>query len=164
MNPLTIVLAFSLLATAFPSSNQTSWMRPEAFHLGIGMSRLEAVTALRDGGLEAKRGRDDDQIVVDYTNEKALTLEFNHNRLHAIRFELYALIPQVRKAFTEQKAFLRHTLGEPKREMRSKSIVLYDHTLPNILVVLSDDTKSVKGKLGLGFVAVRYYDPVPPKP
>ncbi len=138
-------------------------MRPEAFHLGIGMSRLEAVSALREGGWEAKRGRNDDQVVVDYSTEKALTLEFNHNRLHAIRFELYAPIPEVRKAFAEQKEFLRHTLGEPKREMPNKSIVLYDHTLPNILVVLSDDPKSDKGKQGLGFVAVRYYDPVPPR-
>jgi hypothetical protein len=163
LSPAILAFAISLLATAFPSNSQTSWMRPDAFHLGIGMSRVDAMTALQEGGWEIKKGRNDDQVVVDYSNEKALTLEFNHSRLHAVRFELYAKIPEVQKAFDEQKEFLRKTLGESKSEVKSRSIVLYDHTLPNVMLVLSDDPKSDKGKLGLGFLAVRYYDPRPPK-
>jgi len=40
---------------------------------------------------------------------------------------------------------------------------VYDHTLPNVMVVLADDPKSANGQKGLGILVVRYYDPVAPR-
>jgi hypothetical protein len=149
------ILTFLLLAVSFPSSSLTSWMRPEAFHLTIGMGRGEAVRALQ--AWNPKPGKDANEIVVDYTGEKALTLEFKADRLHSIRFELFAFLPKVRDAFVEEKQRLRETLGEPRKS--TKSILIYDVKSPNVMVVLSDDTKSKQGLQGIGMLAVRYFDP-----
>ena len=144
-----------VLATTFPSESLTSWMRPDAFHLTIGMSRVEAVRAVKPWN--PKPGKDENSIVVDYSGEKALTLEFRKNRLHSVRFELFAFIPEVRKAFDEEKKRLHEAHGAPRKA--TKSILIYDQMLPNVMVVLSDDTKSQQGKQGIGMLAVRYYDP-----
>jgi len=148
-----------LLAIASPSDGlqpilqapTTDWMRLDAFHLTIGMQRAEAVKALR--AWNPKEGKDANELVVDYASDKALTLEFRKGRLTSVRFELFALLPHVRKAFEERRA----ALGEPRRSTRS--ILIYDHVLPNVIVVVNDDPKSAQGKKGLGVVAVRYYDP-----
>ena len=150
-----------LLATSFPSSTKTSWMAPESFRLVIGMSRIEAKNTLETSGWELKPGRNEDEVVIDYDEDKAMTLEFSRERLHSIRFELFALIPEIRKAFDEQQTLLRRVHGAPKKTVKSKSVVIYDDRLPNIMVVLSDDPRSEYGKKGLGYLAVRYYDPVP---
>ena len=152
-------LAF-LLATAFPSANQTSWMSPQSFHLAVGMSRADAVKTLAESGWEAKRGKTDDELVVDYSDSRALTLEFKKNRLHSLRFELFAMLPEIRSAFDEQKTLLRKAHGEPKKGLRSDAVVLYDDRLPNIMVVVSADPSSEYGQKGFGFLAVRYFDPV----
>lgn len=148
-----------LLATAFPSASRTAWMRPESFHLLVGMPRAEVVKTLENDHWKTKKGKSDDELVVDYEAEKAMTLEFRNDRLHAIRFELFAFLPEVKKAFEEEKSFLRRTLGKPKRNVRSKTIVLYDNVLPNVMVVVSADPKSEQGQQGIGFLSVRYYDP-----
>src|SRR5512140_2518897 len=96
------ILAF-ILATAFPSTSKTSWMRPESFHLLIGMSRSEAVKTLHDGGWKTQKGDGPDQIVVDYSGTQALTLDFHKDRLRSIRFELFMMIGQIGKAFEEEK-------------------------------------------------------------
>ncbi len=153
---MSALLTLLLLTTAqFPSNSLTSWMRPDAFHLTIGMSRVEAVHALKPWN--PKPGKDENEIVVDYSGEKALTLEFRKNRLHSVRFELFAFIPDARKAFDEEKKRLRESLGQPRKA--TKSILIYDQMLPNVMVVLSDDTKSEQGKQGIGMLVVRYYDP-----
>ncbi len=149
------LLAVLLFSTSFPSASLTSWMRPESFHLRIGMGRGEAVNALK--AWNPKPGKDANEIVVDYSGEKALTLQFNDNRLHSVRFELFAFLPEVRKAFTEEKARLKETRGAPR--MSTKAVLIYDQALPNVMVVLADDTKSPQGKQGIGMLAVRYYDP-----
>lgn len=149
------ILTLLLLATSFPSNSLTSWMRPEAFHLTIGMERGQAVRALQ--AWNPKQGKDANEIVVDYTGERALTLEFKADRLQSIRFELFAFIPKVREAFTEEKQRLRDTLGEPRKS--TKSVLIYDAKTPNVMVVLSDDTKSKQGQQGIGMLAVRYFDP-----
>jgi hypothetical protein len=149
------LLAVLLLSTTFPSSSLTSWMRPESFHLQIGMGRAEAVGALQ--AWNPKPGKDDNEIVVDYTGEKAMTLYFRENRLHSVRFELFAFLPEVRKAFSEEKERLREVRGVPRKS--TKAILIYDEALPNVMVVLADDTKSAHGKQGIGMLAVRYYDP-----
>jgi len=43
--------------------------------------------------------------------------------------------------------------------MGTKKILLYDHTLPNVMAVLSADSKSEQAQKGVGMVVVRYYDP-----
>lgn len=149
------LLAILLFATALPSSSLTGWMRPDAFHLRIGMGRAEVVRALQS--YNPKPGKDANEIVVDYTGEKALTLEFKDDRLHSVRFELFAFLPEIRKAFDEEKQRLRETRGEPRKS--TKAILIYDQAVPNVMVVLADDTKSVHGKQGIGMLAVRYYDP-----
>jgi hypothetical protein len=137
-----------LLAITAPT---TDWMRLDAFHLTIGMPRAEAVNALR--AWNPKQGKDANELVVDYASDKSLTLEFRKERLTSVRFELFALLAQVRKAFDERHA----ALGEPRKSTRS--ILIYDDALPNVIVVVNDDPKSAQGKKGLGVVAVRYYDP-----
>jgi hypothetical protein len=152
---MTALLTLLLLTSSFPANSLTSWMRPEAFHLRIGMGRGEAVRVLDKW--QPKPGKHIDEIVVDYSGEKALTLEFKANRLHSVRFELFAFLPEVRKAFAEEKARLKDTLGEPRKS--TKAILIYDRLVPNVMVVLSDDAKSPSGKQGFGMLAVRYFDP-----
>ena len=79
-------------------------------------------------------------------------------RLRSARFELFAILPQIRPAFDEARRDMKKERGEPKK-LTSKSIVVYDNALPNVVMVVSDDPKSQHGKNGLGFLAVRYYDP-----
>ena len=136
-------------------------MTPQSFRLSIGMPREDALQTLRDSGWTAKPGKNKDQVVIDYSEDKALTLDFHRNRLRSIRFELFAMIPEVRAAFVEQKSALQKEHGDPKK-LQSPSVVVYDDRLPNIMVVLSDDPKSDYGKKGVGYLAVRYYDPVAP--
>lgn len=148
-------ILLALLLTIAPPATKTDWMRPESFHLSIGMSRAEALGALR--AWNPKPGKNGTEVVVDYASDKALTLEFRRERLHAVRFELFMLLPQVRKAFEEHRAFLHGTMGKPRKA--TKSVLIYDNALPNVMVVVADDPKSEQGKKGLGVLAVRYYDP-----
>ena len=144
-----------LLLTAFPSTNRTAWMRPDAFHLAIGMKRAEVVRAL--GKWDARPGKDADELIVDYSEGKSLTLAFSKGRLTSLRFELFGYFPIVRMAFDEEKQHLLTAHGKPRKATRS--ILIYDNTLPNVMVVVNDDPKTAQGKKGLGVLAVRYYDP-----
>ncbi len=145
----------ALLLTAFPSTQQTSWMRLESFRLSIGMSRMQAMEALHTWN--PKEGKDANEVVVDYSGEKAITLEFKNERLQSVRFELFVLLPQVRKAFEEERVHLLKAHGEPRRSTRS--VIIYDNELPNVMVVVKDDPASEQGRKGVGVLAVRYYDP-----
>ncbi len=144
-----------LLATAFPSTSRTSWMRPDSFHLTIGMTRTDALTALEKWA--PKPGKDANEVVVDYSDDKALTLQFRKDRLTSIRFELFVFLPEIRQAFEEKRTSLAESLGKPRKA--TKAILIYDNALPNVMVVATDDPKSQHGKQGLGVLAVRYYDP-----
>lgn len=146
-----------LLAVAFPSADKTSWMRPQSFHLVIGMPRQEALRALESNGWKAKSD-DAQHAVVDYAEDKTITLAFERDRLQSVRFELFTILHDAKAAFETETAYLRATFGEPKK-LKSKSIVLYDNALPNIMAVLSNDPKSEQGQKGIGLVVVRYYDP-----
>ncbi|HEV7921458.1 MAG TPA: hypothetical protein VGR02_11790 [Thermoanaerobaculia bacterium] len=148
-----LALLAILLATAMPGANRTAWMHPESFHLVVGMPRAEAVKTLADGGWKPAKGRDPNELVVDYTPTKALTLQFRKERLHSIRFELFGMLPEVQRAFDEQKLLLAKRLGEP-RPTRSKSTIIYDGTLPNVMVVIAENQQH-----GLPMLAVRYFDP-----
>lgn len=144
-----------LLLTAFPSSSKTSWMRPESFRLSIGMSRTAAEQALEKWN--PKKGKDSDEIVVDYAEDKSITLEFKKERLRSIRFELFEYLPAIRQSFEEERKYLLDAQGQPPKA--TKSILIYDNALPNVMVVVSDDPNTEQGKKGLGVLAVRYFDP-----
>ena len=133
-------------------------MRPESFHLTVGMTRAEAMRALDANGWKPKSAAIANQVVVDYTNDKTLTLSFQSGRLHSIRFELFVLLHDAKSAFAEEAAYLRSAFGAPKK-LTSRSIILYDNALPNVMAVLSNDPKTEQGQKGVGMVVVRYYDP-----
>lgn len=151
---MTLLLAL-LLSTAFPSTSRTSWMRPDSFHLAIGMPREDALAALEKWA--PKPGKNADEVVVDYSDDKALTLQFRKGRLTSVRFELFVFLPEIRLAFDEEKTRLAESRGKPRKA--TKSILIYDNALPNVMVVAADDPKSQQGKQGIGILAVRYYDP-----
>jgi hypothetical protein len=144
-----------LLSTAFPSTSRTSWMRPESFHLAIGMTRDEAMAALEKWA--PKPGKEADEVIVDYSDERALTLQFRNGRLTSVRFELFVFLPDIRLAFEEERTRLAEARGKPRKA--TKSILIYDNALPNVMVVAADDPKTEQGKKGIGVLAVRYYDP-----
>lgn len=151
-----ILAIVAVLASIAPTS-KTAWMRPDLFHLIVGMPRAEAVKTLNENGWKTKPGDDKDHLVVDYSDDKSLTLQFRKERLNAISFELFALVPEANLAFAEQKNVLREKYGTPRKDM--PSVVLYDNLLPNVMMVLSADPKSEHGRRGLGMLVVRYYDP-----
>jgi hypothetical protein len=144
-------------ATAFPSNSKTSWMRPESFHLTVGMKRAAAVKALESNGWHTRKGDAAGQLVIDYSDDKSLTLQFAGERLTSIRFELFTILQDAPKAFEEERAFLRQSLGKPRQG--TKKILIYDHKLPNVMAILSADPKSEQAQKGVGMVVVRYYDP-----
>ena len=156
-----LLITSLLLALSFPSNSKTSWMRPESFRLTIGMSKTEAMTTLKDTGWDIEdRG---DAVNLEYDGNKALTLEFTRDRLYGVRFELFALIPEIRKAFDEERAFLREKHGDPRKAAKSDTLVVYDTTLPNIMMVASTETTTENGRKGIGRLVVRYFDPVAKK-
>ncbi len=152
-----IAVVALFLATAFPSTDKTSWMRPESFHLVIGMPRAEALRVLQENGWKAKP-EGADHVAVDYADDKTITLAFQRDRLQWVRFELFVILHDSKSVFAQETAYLRSAYGEPKK-LKSKSIVLYDNALPNVMAVLSNDPKSEQGQKGVGMVVVRYYDP-----
>ena len=154
-----VLLLALFLASPFPSTSKTSWMRPESFHLSIGITRAEAIKRLNDAGWKTKAGKKSSELIVDYTDADSMTLQFRKNRLKAVRFEHFAFLQDARAAFDEETEYLRDAYGAPKK-MKTKSIVLYDRVLPNVMVVLSDDPKSENGQKGLGLLVVRYFDPL----
>lgn len=155
-----ILLLALFFANPFPSTSKTAWMSPDSFHLTVGMPRAEALKRLADSGWKTKPGKNKNELVVDYSDADSFTLQFRKDRLKAVRFEHFAFLQDSRTAFNEETAFLRAAFGTPKK-MKTKSIVLWDHVLPNVMVVLSDDPKSENGRKGLGLLVVRYFDPLP---
>lgn len=152
--PLALLL---LLTNAFPSASWTSWMRPDAFRLLVGMPRADAVKTLEGGGWKMEETKNG-QLVVDYAPNKSLTLDFAQGRVRSIRFELYLMLGEIDRAFQEEKTYLEKSLGAP-RKLKPKSVLLYDGVLPNVMVTLTNDPKSEHGKKGIGVLVVRYFDP-----
>jgi hypothetical protein len=151
--------AFLILAVlnAFSAPTKTSWMSPEAFHLAVGMQRSKAVAVLEGGGWKPRAGKAPNHLIVEYGEQRSITLEFERDYLRSIRFELFDFIPAVRSAFAEEKAELRGRYG-PARS-KAVSILLYERRRPNIMVVMSTDVRTTAGQQGLGFLTVRYFEP-----
>ena len=153
-----LLITSLLLAISFPSNSKTSWMRPDSFHLTIGMSKSAAMAKLKDSEWDIEdRG---DTVNVEYDGNKALTLEFTKERLYGVRFELFGLIPEIKSAFDEERKFLKEHLGDPKKAGHSDTIVIYDTLLPNIMMVASTELTTENGRKGIGRLVVRYFDPL----
>ena len=145
-------LLIAILFAVAPSVSQTSWMRPDAFHLTIGMPKAQAIKVLAEGGVKLRDGDHAGQMIADITETKSITVEFSKERLQSIRFELFTPMEVIGAAFDEEKKYLRESLGAPKAN--SAKLVIYDATLPNVMAVVTTDMKQ-----GLATLAVRYFDP-----
>jgi hypothetical protein len=146
-------LLLAILFAVAPTVSQTSWMHPEAYHLTIGMRKAEAVKVLARSSVTLRDGDHAGQMIADITPTRSITIEFAKNRLQSVRFELFVMSDQIAAAFAEEKRFLRDSLGTPKG-IASKSMVIYDASLPNVMAVVTTDVKQ-----GLSTLAVRYFDP-----
>jgi len=155
-----VALLFSLV-DAFPSPTKTAWMSPESFHVAVGMQRKRVLAQLTGAGWKPHKGKAPNHLLIEVGQTKTVTLEFQHDRLHSIRFELFDFLPDVTAAFKEEAAALVKRYGPPKAGVKSKSIVIYDQITPNIMVVLSTDPTTTAGKQGLGFMTVRYFESPP---
>lgn len=144
-----------LLAQLSPLSS--GWMSPESFHLSVGMMKTAALERLQSDGWKVETGKEKEQCIVHYTDSKSVTLAFQDGRVESIRFEFVDFLPQVKKAFGEQREILAEKFGKPRTP--KDSILIYDETNPNVMVVLSTDHNSKFGKQGLGFLVVRYFAP-----
>jgi hypothetical protein len=151
---LTLVVSL-WLAVPFPSSSPTGWMRPDAFHLRLGMTHADAAAALARGGWKQKGGKNEGEVIVEYAEGKTLTLQFSGGTLVSARFELVTYIAEVRKAFETERSRLRALRGAPKLER--PGMVFYEGTSPGITLVMSEDKGSSFGRQGLGFVVTRYF-------
>ena len=150
------VLAF-FFATAFPSNSKTSWMRPESFHLTIGMNRAAAVKALESNGWKTKKGDAAEQLVVDYADDKSLTLQFARRTFDVD--PLRALHDPAGCAESIRRGARVPARIPRKAAAGDEEDPLYDHKLPNVMAVLSADPKSEQAQKGVGMLVVRYYDP-----
>lgn len=152
---LALLLFFAIAPQA--DSSLVSWMRPDTFHLTIGMPRAKAVDQLASAGLKTEKGKDDRHLLVDYSETRSLTLEFDGNRLASVRFELYVPDPRLDEAFSAERKYLRDTFGEPK-PVHSPNMLIYDRSLPNVMVVATPSAKVTT----LASLVVRYFDPAAP--
>lgn len=132
-------------------------MRPEAFHLELGMSRSDVESALNRSQWTLRPGKEPGQLLFDYDEGRTVTLTFEPEGLQSIRFELVDFIPALRGAFDELKAALEREHGRPDRA--TEELVIYDRSDPDIYVVVSTRPDSSFGRQGLGFLAARYFRP-----
>lgn len=158
------LLAILLLvgAQAFPSRDRTSWMQPDAFRLRLGMEKSAVASQLEGSGWSTREGKEPNHLIVEYDENRTITLMFEGERLDSIRFELVDFIPQLQQAFDEQRESLQKRLGEPDRT--TDDILMYEKTDPNVFVVKSARPDSSFGRQGVGFLTVRYFTPAPPAP
>jgi hypothetical protein len=147
------MLLLAILFAVAPVTSQTSWMRPDAFHLTIGMKKAAAVQALTAAGVTPRDGDHAGQLIADITPTKSLTLEFHKDRLQSVRFELFTMADAIAAAFDEEQKYLHDSLGAPK-PIAAKTMVIYDTTTPRVMAVYTTDMKK-----GLGTLAVRYFEP-----
>ena len=152
-----LALLLLLGSQAFPSQDQTSWMQPDAFRLTLDMKRSVATKMLEDSGWVTRPGKEPGHLIVDYDENRTITLSFANGRLESIRFELVDFIPRLQTAFEEQRRSLEERLGKPDRT--KEDILMYERTEPNVIVVKSTKSDSSFGKQGLGFLTVRYFAP-----
>jgi hypothetical protein len=135
-------------------------MSPERLGLCIGMARPDVEAAVERAGLRAEPGKYSRQLVVHYAETKTVTMQFVDDRLQSIRFELVDFIPTVRGAYKDRVAAIEKELGyEAAKQKGDRVVVTYKRESPNIMVVLSTVPDDAFGRQGLGFLAIRWFDP-----
>ena len=150
-------LLILILPQSFPSSELTAWMRPDAFRIAIGMDQGEAEARLDGSGWKIREGNEPGHLILDYDENRSLTLVIQDGVVESARFELVDFIPKLQKAFDEQRTTLAERFGEP--DQSGGGLLIYDQVSPNVYVVLSTRPDSSFGRQGIGFLAVRYFDP-----
>ena len=155
-------LALLLLLGNSPSTiaptARTTWMTPDAFHLAMGMKKTAVVQKMKDDGWTIDTGKNGD-LVIKYDEKRTVTMGFQSERLHSLRFELVDFLPEVKQAFAERERFLTQHYGKPHKRAGDTTLLEFTHVMPNIHLVLSTDRGSSFGVQGLGFLVVRYFDP-----
>ncbi|MGK2856337.1 MAG: hypothetical protein ACSLFQ_03940 [Thermoanaerobaculia bacterium] len=158
---LALLLALQLATQgAFPAASDSSWMSPESFGFCIDMPRSDVEATIERGGWKASPGKYPRVLIVHYSDTKTVTLQFVDGKLQSARFELVDFIPAVRSAFDERVAVIEKELGyEGAKQKGDRAVLLFNKTSPNIMVVLSTVPNDDFGRQGLGFLAIRWYDP-----
>ena len=154
-----IHLALLLLLGTGPSAQKTSWMTPESFHNSLRMKRTAVLKQLKKDGWKWEKGKVESHLVIPYQNGKTVTLGFEKDRLRSIRFELVDFFPAVKAGFREQKQTLNQKRGSPA-PASNDTVLIYEDRKPNVHVVVVADTRTDFGKQGVGFLVVRYFEPV----
>lgn len=155
-----VVLLQFLLQGAMPVQATTDWMSPTWLGVSIGMPRADVEAAIGRAGLKAEPGKYSRQLVVRYAETKTVTMQFVDDHLQSIRFELVDFIPVVRSAYESRLATIEKDAGHaPPKQSGERAVVLFNRANPNIMVVLSTVPNDDFGKQGLGFLAIRWFDP-----
>lgn len=157
---LAVLLQFTT-SQSFPTTSRTSWMEPDSFHLCIGMTRKAAEETIQRFGWEMTPGKYPRVLVIKYDDTKTVTIQFVDEKLQSIRFEYVGFVPDVRIASEERRAQLERSLGyNGKKQGPDGNILMFDRApAVHIMVVTSTRPDDSFGRQGLGFLAVRYFDP-----
>jgi hypothetical protein len=158
---LALALALQLLVQEpVAPAPGSEWMDPAALGLCIGMTRGDVENAVDRARLQHEPGKYPRQIVVRYSETKNIMLQFVDDRLQSARYELVDFIPAVRKAYGDRVAAIEKSVGyEAARQKGDRAVLLYNKATPNVMVVLSTVPDDDFGKQGLGFLAIRWFDP-----
>ncbi|MBI2215029.1 MAG: hypothetical protein HYU52_15380 [Acidobacteria bacterium] len=159
-----VVLLQLLVQGDAPAAPGAEWMDPDRIGLCIGMLRGDVEAAVERAGLDVEAGKYPRQLVVHYGDTKTITLQFVDDKLQSVRFELVDFIPSVRRAFEERVGVIEKTLGyEPAKPKGDLAVVTFNRESPNVMVVVSTTPNDTFGKQGLGFLAIRWFDPAADK-
>jgi hypothetical protein len=150
-------LALFLTMAVTPTA-RTTWMTPDAFHLAMGMKKPAVIQRLKGDGWAVDTVKNGD-LQIKYDEKRTITMTFQKERLHSLRFELVDFLPEVKQAFGEREQFLIKHYGKPRKKAGDTTLLEFNHVMPNIHLVVSTDRTSSFGVQGLGFLVVRYFDP-----
>lgn len=150
------LLLISLLLGGVAPPAQTAWMTPERFQLELGMTLVQAETAIVRAGLVSKEGKEPGHRLVEVTEKRMITLAFEDDCLTSIRFELVDFLPEIRTAWKELVFRMISAHGRPSRQTESPRTLVYEGGDPEIYVFASVEPKGAFGDQGLGFLVVRY--------
>ena len=156
-----VVVLRMLTQAAVPAAPPASdWMEPDKLGVCIGMARVDVEAMIDRAGLKAEAGKYPRQLVVHYAETKTVTMQFVDEKLQSIRFELVDFVPAVRSAYDERVAAIEKKAGyKPVATKGDRAIVVFNRESPNVMVVLSTLPDDEFGKQGLGFLAIRWFDP-----
>lgn len=146
-----------LLASQFPSANDTGWMEPASFRLLIGESREHVESAFERRGWELEAGENENSLLHPYAETKSVVLEFRDDHLVSIRFELVSFHPRLPRDWNEVTTTLRKRFGKP--EVDHSQLLVQTTEAFTIHAVLQDSPDSELGRSGAGMIIVRYFVP-----